>query len=102
MRVAGVFNEFVATLIESLDEDCAELNALRDHRSPDNGQIAEVAHKLLGAARLVHADLLAEACRRLAASGDIDDMDAVVQAATDLIGVLQQSLSLADTRTTEG
>lgn len=102
LRVAGVFNEFVATLIESLDEDCAELNALRDHRSSDNGQIAEVAHKLLGAARLVHADLLAEACRRLAASGDIDDMDAVVQAATDLIGVLQQSLSLADTRTTEG
>lgn len=97
LRAAGIFSEFVETLIESLKEDCGWLNAQRDHRPPRHDQIAEVAHKLLGAARLVNADRLAEACRQLVANNDSDNMDSVQQAAIELIAALQQSLQSTGT-----
>lgn len=93
LRVAGVFAEFAETLIESLKEDGELLNAQREHLSADNGQIAEVAHKLLGAARLVNADRLAEACRWLMTNTTDENMAAVQQAVDELVTALQQSLS---------
>jgi two-component system sensor histidine kinase EvgS len=100
LRAAGVFAEFAETLIESLKEDSELLNAQRDNLSADNGQIAEVAHKLLGAARLVNANQLVEACRQLMTSTTDENMAAVLQAADELVAALQQSLPSTVVRTT--
>lgn len=65
LRQPQVLQEFITTLITCMDEDGAQLHQEIQRQSLDSVSIQALAHKLAGAARLVKADRLNQACQTL-------------------------------------
>ena len=65
LRQPQVLQEFITTLITCMDEDGAQLHQEIQRQPLDPVSIQALAHKLAGAARLVKADRLNQACQTL-------------------------------------
>lgn len=65
LRQPQVLQEFITTLITCMEEDGEQLQQQLQLRSIDLAIIKALAHKLAGAARLVKADRLNQACQAL-------------------------------------
>lgn len=89
LKTPAVFREFVQTMLISLQEDAAAL-AVEAARSPlRHDSIADLAHKLLGGARLIQAAPLTEACQRLQETQMPATLEKVQQEVQRLITTLQ-------------
>ncbi|WP_411751369.1 ATP-binding protein [Serratia sp. (in: enterobacteria)] len=86
LRQPKVLQEFIQTLLDCLQEDCTQLAMDIQQQPMDLINIRALAHKLAGAARLVNAERLNQACQSL--------HDNPVQAtATAVLGEAQRLLS---------
>ncbi|WP_025120080.1 MULTISPECIES: transporter substrate-binding domain-containing protein [unclassified Serratia (in: enterobacteria)] len=65
LRQPQVLQEFITTLITCMDEDGAQLHQELQQQPIDPLSIQALAHKLAGAARLVKAEQLNQACQTL-------------------------------------
>jgi two-component system sensor histidine kinase EvgS len=65
LRQPKVLQEFIQTLLDCLHEDCTQLAMGMKQQPMDLISIRALAHKLAGAARLVNAEKLNQACQSL-------------------------------------
>ncbi len=86
LRQPKVLREFIQTLLDCLQEDCAQLAMDIKQQPMDLISIRALAHKLAGAARLVNAERLNQACQSL-------HDNPVQAAATAVLGEAQRLLS---------
>lgn len=88
----GVFREFITTLLDSFREDGSELRQQFSRSPLQPDEIFAVAHRITGAARLIQASDLEEACRVLMASPESNAHLEVQQQIRQLILTMEASL----------
>ncbi len=89
LKTPAVFREFVQTILASLKED-ADALAVEARRTPlRQTEIAELAHKMLGGARLAQATPLADACQMLQEAQMPETLEKVQYEARRLLAALQ-------------
>ncbi|MGX5011164.1 ATP-binding protein [Enterobacter asburiae] len=92
LRQPAIFAEFTRTLLVCLQEDAEALRAQATAYPLHPESLAELAHKLAGAAKLVHADSLINACQALENRTEMDAVNAVLVEVERLSTALQHCL----------
>lgn len=89
LKTPAIFREFLQTILTSLEEDSAALVTEANRMPLRQAEIAELAHKMLGGARLAQAAQLIAACQMLQETQKPETLENVQYEARRLIAALQ-------------
>lgn len=90
LRQPEVLQEFIQTMLDCLHEDCTQLAVDIEQQPLEPTNIQALAHKLAGAARLVNAEGLNQACQFLHDNPGKAAADAVLEEARRLASALRK------------
>lgn len=89
LRHPEVLQEFVTTLLECMKEDSSQLSVEGQRQPLEASSLQALAHKLAGAARLINASKLNQACQVLHEQPNRDSVEAVLVETQLLIEALR-------------
>ncbi|MFI8417932.1 ATP-binding protein [Serratia sp. NPDC078593] len=92
LRQPEVLEEFISTMLQCLQEDCAQLRLELDTQPLAAENLMALGHKLAGAARLVNAEEMSKACQLLQEQPGLGTAEAVLSQAQLLSVELRKSL----------
>ncbi|RQM36608.1 ATP-binding protein [Erwinia psidii] len=89
LKKPEVFGEFMQTLLTSLQQDFATLGRETLYSPLRKEELAALAHKITGGARLIHAVTLEEACRKLQSDPSPETLKTAIDETQRLIASLK-------------